>query len=255
MRRLRALGPAADLHFRLAIPSVSASDENQDRLTTSHPGSPPRLRAENLEPRDRALPDVILDFDHQGIAHQRQSARVCRAIFSPPPASTPPARASRGRCNVRGQLQFWDETAGAFHRWNAGGECNCRLYHARVLILASQSPRRRELLRIAGFDFIVRARPVEECARGRIAGRLRPALGARKKPKRLGARPMKSSLAPIRPWSIDDHVLEKPLDAADARRMLRRALRPRAHGPHRDLPAHAIARSSTSNQRACTSSR
>ncbi len=36
------------------------------------------------------------------------------------------------------------------------------MYHASVLVLASESPRRRELLTLAGFDFIVRARPVAE---------------------------------------------------------------------------------------------
>jgi septum formation protein len=89
-----------------------------------------------------------------------------------------------------------------------------------VLVLASQSPRRSELLRTAGFDFVVRARPVEEV------------LGAGENPveyvRRLARAKAEAS------WERDteivlgadtivvlgDRVLEKPDDAADARAML-----------------------------------
>jgi septum formation protein len=77
------------------------------------------------------------------------------------------------------------------------------LYHAEVLVLASQSPRRSELLRTAGFDFIVRARPVEEV------------LGQGENPMDYVRR-----LARAKAEASCDRVLEKPVDAADARAML-----------------------------------
>ena len=89
------------------------------------------------------------------------------------------------------------------------------------LILASQSPRRRELLAVAGFRFSVRAKSVEEV---RGAGedpvtyvrRL-----ARAKAEAAWERPGEIVLGADTTVVIDDHVLEKPANAADASAMLR----------------------------------
>ncbi len=95
------------------------------------------------------------------------------------------------------------------------------MYHAKVLILASESPRRKELLRIAGFDFIVRARPVEE-VRGPVES---PADYVRRLAREKAEASRESAdeivLGADTTVVIDDHVLEKPLDTADAQRMLR----------------------------------
>lgn len=92
----------------------------------------------------------------------------------------------------------------------------------RTLVLASQSPRRRELLANAGFPFIVRARPVEEvrapgespeayvmrlaCAKAEAAWENRDEIV-------LGADTV---------VVLDEEVLEKPRDDDDARAMLAR---------------------------------
>ena len=89
------------------------------------------------------------------------------------------------------------------------------------LILASQSPRRRELLAVAGFHFSVRVKPVEE-VRGASENpvdyvrRL-----ARAKAEAAWERPNEIVLGADTTVVIDDHVLEKPANADDASTMLR----------------------------------
>jgi septum formation protein len=94
------------------------------------------------------------------------------------------------------------------------------LYHAEVLVLASQSPRRSELLRTAGFDFIVRARAVEEVLGGAenpvdYVRRL-----ARAKAEASWERDSEIVLGADTVVVLGDRVLEKPADAADAGAML-----------------------------------
>jgi septum formation protein len=94
------------------------------------------------------------------------------------------------------------------------------LYHAEVLVLASQSPRRSELLRAAGFDFIVRARPVEEVLGtsenpGDYVRRL-----ARAKADASWERDTEIILGADTVVVLGRSVLEKPADAADAHAML-----------------------------------
>ena len=89
------------------------------------------------------------------------------------------------------------------------------------LILASQSPRRRELLAVAGFHFSVRVKPVEE-----VRGPGEPPVDyvrrlARAKAEAAWERPGEIVLGADTTVVIDDHVLEKPTDAEDARTMLR----------------------------------
>ena len=89
------------------------------------------------------------------------------------------------------------------------------------LILASQSPRRRELLTTAGIPFTVRAREVEEIhAPGEppddYARRL-----ARAKAEAAWEDRNEIVLGADTIVVLDQEVLEKPRDAADARAMLR----------------------------------
>jgi septum formation protein len=89
------------------------------------------------------------------------------------------------------------------------------------LILASQSPRRRELLTVAGFHFSIRAKPVEEV---RAPGEDPVAYVrrlARAKAEAAWERPGEIVLGADTTVVIDDHVLEKPTDADDASAMLR----------------------------------
>src|SRR6201999_4417811 len=92
---------------------------------------------------------------------------------------------------------------------------------AKVLILASQSPRRSELLRIAGIDFIVRARPVEEVIATAESSADYVRRLAREKAEASRESMDEIVLGADTTVVVDDHVLEKPADAADARRMLR----------------------------------
>ena len=102
------------------------------------------------------------------------------------------------------------------------------MYHASVLVLASESPRRRELLALAGFDFIVRARPVAEI---RAPGES-PVDYVRRLAREKARAAQKSSdeilLGADTVVVLGERVLEKPADANDARSMLR-ALSGREH--------------------------
>lgn len=90
-----------------------------------------------------------------------------------------------------------------------------------MLILASQSPRRQEILRQAGIVFAVRAPEVEESRR--------PGEGAAEYVRRLAREKAYAIedaggnfvLAADTVVVVDDHVLEKPVSVEDAERMLR----------------------------------
>jgi septum formation protein len=88
------------------------------------------------------------------------------------------------------------------------------------LILASQSPRRKELLKRAGFKFTVRPSPVEEIrhlgeAPVEYARRL-----AREKAHAAWERLEEVVIGADTIVVVGDYVLEKPTDSADARAML-----------------------------------
>jgi septum formation protein len=97
-----------------------------------------------------------------------------------------------------------------------------------MLVLASASPRRAELLQAAGIQFTVRSKEVDESAR------------EGESPEDYVMRLANAKAAAIIPVSedtvlgadttvvIDGEILGKPVDAADARRMLR-ALSGRRH--------------------------
>ena len=91
-----------------------------------------------------------------------------------------------------------------------------------MLILASASPRRHEILTLAGLEFVVRVPGIEEV---RVSGE-RPRdyvrrLARAKAETALGAAGGDIVLAADTVVVLDDHVLEKPVDRADAERMLR----------------------------------
>ena len=91
------------------------------------------------------------------------------------------------------------------------------------IVLASQSPRRRELLAAAGFEFDVAAADVPEVREaGEPAARYVERL-AREKAEAIAARyPDRPVLGADTEVVIDGDVLGKPADAAEAARMLRR---------------------------------
>lgn len=90
------------------------------------------------------------------------------------------------------------------------------------MILASASPRRAELLRSAGVDFDVLVANVDESIRAgetaaRHVGRLAEEKAIRVLPQ-AGQRPVLGADTVV---VVDDQILGKPADAADATRMLR----------------------------------
>src|SRR3954470_18948999 len=90
------------------------------------------------------------------------------------------------------------------------------------LILASASPRRAELLRVAGIAFRVEVSNVEEARDPGEAPRAYAERLARDKARAIAQRfPNEPVLAADTIVIVDDAVLEKPRDAADAARMLR----------------------------------
>jgi septum formation protein len=91
-----------------------------------------------------------------------------------------------------------------------------------MLVLASQSPRRSEILRAAGFDFTVRPAVVDETA---LPGE-RPEdyveRLAEMKARAVEAAPEETVLGADTTVVIEGEMLGKPADHDDARRMLRR---------------------------------
>lgn len=96
------------------------------------------------------------------------------------------------------------------------------------LVLASQSPRRREILECAGFRFEVRVAGVPEQAEPHEAPRDYVRRLARMKAEAVERAPDEVVLGADTVVVLDQHLLEKPVDDADAARMLR-LLSARAH--------------------------
>jgi septum formation protein len=97
-----------------------------------------------------------------------------------------------------------------------------------MLVLASQSPRRAEILRQAGIPFTIRSVPVDETPQSgekpeRYVERL-----AEEKARAVEAAPGEIVLGADTTVVVGGEMLGKPVDAADARRMLE-ALAGRRH--------------------------
>ncbi len=103
------------------------------------------------------------------------------------------------------------------------------------LVLASQSPRRKELLTAAGFPFSVRVANIREVPGAAEAPEAYVARLAREKAEAISAAAGEGILAADTTVVLEDaahtHILEKPQDAEDARRMLR-LLSGRRHQVH-----------------------
>lgn len=127
--------------------------------------------------------------------------------------------------------------------WNcsneSGGDCSLNKALQRPLILASASPRRQDILKEAGFDFIVDVSDAEaeaenghaECASYACVSGLVPAVAAPICYALCAARVKALDVASRHPEHIvvgadtvvviDGEILGKPADDKDARRMLR----------------------------------
>jgi septum formation protein len=89
-----------------------------------------------------------------------------------------------------------------------------------MLILASQSPRRKEILERAGIPFVVRVSGVPE-ERGSEESALDYVKRlSRAKAEAVERQPHETVLGADTVVVLDGHVLEKPVDQNDARRML-----------------------------------
>src|SRR5579863_685059 len=91
-----------------------------------------------------------------------------------------------------------------------------------MLVLASASPRRQELLRNAGIEFVVHPANVTEIPRASELAQSFVERMAREKARAVFAlRPDDLILGADTVVVVDDEILGKPRDAADAVRMLR----------------------------------
>jgi septum formation protein len=91
-----------------------------------------------------------------------------------------------------------------------------------VLVLASSSPRRRELLGILGIHFAVQHADIDESVRPAESPTAYAARLAREKAETVArAHPEAPVLGADTTVILGDQILGKPEDAADARRMLR----------------------------------
>jgi septum formation protein len=91
-----------------------------------------------------------------------------------------------------------------------------------MLVLASQSPRRAEILRQAGIPFIIRAKPVDETPLGKEVPEDYVRRLAEAKARAVTADLSEIVLGADTTVVVDGETLGKPADAADARRMLAR---------------------------------
>jgi septum formation protein len=89
-----------------------------------------------------------------------------------------------------------------------------------VLVLASQSPRRAEILRQAGIRFVVRAVSVDETPQSGETPEDYVRRLAEAKARAVPAGPDEIVLGADTTVVVDDELLAKPADAIDARRML-----------------------------------
>jgi septum formation protein len=89
------------------------------------------------------------------------------------------------------------------------------------LVLASQSPRRKEILAAAGFQFSVRAPNIQELRRPGEAPADYVVRLAQEKAGAVDCAPGEIILAADTVVVVGGEVLEKPRDASDASRMLR----------------------------------
>jgi len=90
-----------------------------------------------------------------------------------------------------------------------------------MIVLASQSPRRREILAQAGIAFTVRVSGIEEVRAGDENPEEYVLRLAREKAEAVPASADEFVLAADTTVVIDEHVLEKPHSIEDAERMLR----------------------------------
>lgn len=105
------------------------------------------------------------------------------------------------------------------------------------IILASQSPRRRELLELYGMPFVVEpSQADEEQVQGTGAERVRE-LAKRKCAEVVARHPARMVLAADTLVCVDDEILGKPKNEADAARMLH-LLSGRAHEVHTGVCLH-----------------
>jgi septum formation protein len=89
-----------------------------------------------------------------------------------------------------------------------------------MLILASQSPRRKEILERAGIPFVIRVSGVPEQRQPAELPRDYVLRLSRAKAEAVEMRPDETILGADTVVVLDEHILEKPVDSADARRML-----------------------------------
>ncbi len=89
-----------------------------------------------------------------------------------------------------------------------------------MLVLASQSPRRSDILRQAGIPFTVRVADVDESVLPGESPRAYVRRLAEAKARAVRAAPEETVLGADTTVVIDGEILAKPVDAADARRML-----------------------------------
>jgi septum formation protein len=89
-----------------------------------------------------------------------------------------------------------------------------------MIVLASRSPRRAELLRSAGFDFVVRAADIDETPRSGEAALDYALRLAQEKNLAVESGADEIVLAADTVVVLGSEIMGKPVDAADARRML-----------------------------------
>src|SRR5579885_404618 len=164
------------------------------------------------------LPNRILHLHDQRAAHQ--PARLSMGSDDLARRNRPSgARARVPIGKLRRKIHFPNEASGSLHVGVAGGNVDCSM-GLMDLVLASQSPRRAELLRNAGFRFQVRSKPVEEVRRAGEAPRDYAMRLARDKANAAWESREEIVLGADTIVRLGKQVLEKPADQEEARSML-----------------------------------
>jgi len=118
-----------------------------------------------------------------------------------------------------------------------------------MLILASRSPRRSELLRAAGFEFTIRTVDVDESVEGEEAPARYVQRLAEKKALAVDLQPGEIILGADTTVALGNEILGKPADDEDARRMLAK-LSGRRHDVYTGVCLRSVG--ITTTQVACT---
>lgn len=156
-----------------------------------------------------------------GAAEAERETVHTHAVFLTMEVSPPPLSGDSANSRARLLRSASDPASSAFLRYYPSSQLPPTCVNGDVLVLASQSPRRRDILTNAGIPFMVRPAGISEVRRpGEDAAQYVRRL-AFEKASAIERCPDEHVLSADTVVVVSDEILEKPRDSGDATRMLR----------------------------------